>query len=339
MVKLSSLGIRDDVLSWIKSFLFNRREQVMVSGRLSTPYAMPSGVPQGSVLGPLVFLAFVNDVDNCLTHTKILKYADDMKLYLEISDSDPAKSQEGLQEDLEAVSDWLNVWELNLATNKCTVVHFGRSNPKCSYSLCGSALKESSGEKDLGVYISNDLRWDKHVTQVVRKAEGVLASLSRSFVSRSPAIFLQLFKAFVRPHLEYASVVWSPYLVKDIKKLERVQRRATRRVYTVRKCSYSERLTALQLDSLDRRRLFADLLEIFKMKCNMSIDFNDFFTISSSKTRCHAFKVHTQFCKHDFRKHFFSLRSTAVWNSLPPEVVECNSVKVFKSMISNAIPL
>ena len=281
-------------------------------------------------------MKLVNDIDENLNNSTILKYADDIKLYQEITHTNSQQCQANLQEDINAVVKWINDWGLTLAAGKCRVVHFGPRNPKHSYSVSSSSpLQESSGERDLGILISNDLNWRGHISKVVRKAEGVLASLSRSFVSRSPAIFLQLYKAFVRPHLEYASSVWSPYLIRDIERLERVQRRVTRKVSTVRHCSYSERLKRLQLSSLKSRRVTADLLQMFKMACKLSsCEFDHFFTRSEPRTRGHALKVKSQFSAHDFRKHFFSVRTINAWNCLPPHSIKCTNVKAFKIAIS-----
>ena len=128
--------------------------------------------------------------------------------------------------------------------------------------------------------------------------------------------------------------MWCPYLRRDIERLERVQRRATKRVSSVRSYQYSERLTRLQLDSLERRRLAADLVQVFKMTRHLSpCDFHHFFTLNKSKTRGHSFKIKSQYYAHDFRKNFFSIRTIDAWNSLPAHVFQCKNVKAFKSAI------
>ena len=119
-----------------------------------------------------MFHAFVNDTDECLTGSRILKYSDEVKLYLEVCDADPAASGGTLQADLDTALNWLDAWGLELAIDKCSVVHFGRSNPRCTYRAGGLPLRESSGERDLGIHISDDLRWEKQITQIYSKKSG-----------------------------------------------------------------------------------------------------------------------------------------------------------------------
>ena len=176
---------------------------------------------------------------------------------------------------------------------------------------------------------------ERHVSRIVRKAECVLVSLSRSFVSCSPAIFIESFKAFVRPLLEYASPVWSPSLIKDIGKIEQVQRRATKRISTIRNFHYSERLRSLDLRSLESRRLIADLVEVFKMTHLSPCVSRKNFERCQFKTRGHAFKVKNKYCVHEFRRNFFTIRVIDAWNNLPAHVFNCSSIKAFRIAISS----
>eukprot|EP00106_Octopus_bimaculoides_P022247 XP_014789689.1 PREDICTED: RNA-directed DNA polymerase from mobile element jockey-like [Octopus bimaculoides] len=129
MVKLSAMGVRDDLYNWLKSFIIGRKEVVTVLGQHSSPYEMTSGVPQGSVLDPLLFVTHINDIDANLKNATVLKYTDAIKLYLEIKRTDPVHYRSLLQSDLDTIQQWIMDWQLKLAVDKCTTMHFGRKNP------------------------------------------------------------------------------------------------------------------------------------------------------------------------------------------------------------------
>jgi hypothetical protein len=331
--KLFSMGIDGNMLGWLQSFIQDRKEIVSILGHHSFPYNMPSGLPQGSVLGPLLFVAYINDIDANLNHATMYKYADDLKLFIEIKRDDPS-SRLHMQSDIDKIHQWICDWQLHLAPEKCKIVHFGRNNPKFSYTLDSSPIQSSSGERDLGIFINHDLRWTNHISKITKKAEGVLASLNRAFVSRSPDIYMKLFKTMVRPHLEFASPVWNPHLIKNIDKLETVQRRATRRISTIKLLPYSDRLSVLNLDSLKLRRVIFDLVQVYKIVHRLSAcQFNHFFKFNTTKTRGHSHKLYLQHSIHDFRKYFFSLRTLEIWNQLPSYIVNSKSVKKFKTLL------
>ena len=329
LIKLSSMGVKGELLNWLESFLCARTEVVTVLGEQSTPYPMTSGVPQGSVLGPLLFVAYVNDVDNVIHHATLLKYADDMKLYMELEHSDCHKQHSLLQDDLNSLQQWLDQWQLRLAPEKCKVVHFGRRNPLLTYTLRDTPLQESNAERDLGVLISSDLSFDSHISKIVKKAEGILASITRAFVSRSPHVYLKLFNTLVRPLLEYASPVWNPLQVNMCRRLEAVQRRATRRIPGIRSLTYSQRLLTLNMESLELRRKVADLVLLYKLVRRPDRD--RLFTFSSSsRLRGHCYKIMPQHVKLNLRKNFFANRVVSEWNSLPSHIVNTESLNYFK---------
>ena len=335
LTKLGSMGIGGYLLKWLESFLCGRKEVVCVLGERSTPYTMASGVPQGSVLGPLLFVAYVNDVDTCINRATLLKYADDMKIYIELQRTQQQYSL--LQDDLNSLQRWLEDWQLRLAPEKCKVMHFGRKNPSIAYALKDMPVKESSVERDLGVFISSDLNFDYHISKIVKKAEGMLASITRAFVSRSPHVYLKLFNTLVRPLLEYASPVWNPTQINHCKRIEAVQRRATRRIPGMCSLPYTQRLLALKLDSLEFRRRVADLIMAYKLvrtspHCDSLFNF-----ASSSRTRGHNFKIRHQYVNLNLRKHFFTARVVDDWNSLPSHVVNTDSLKFFKAAVTEEL--
>ena len=334
--KLSSLGIKGKLLNWIRSFLFERYEIVCVNESKSSPKPMTSGVPQGSCIGPLLFIAYVNDIDLQLKHCKMAKYADDIKIYKNFPKHNFNSEVSKIQNDLNAIMEWAADWQLSFNINKCSVLHFGHHNSNHNYNLGRSDILAKNCEKDLGVLIRDDLKFSTHVTQAVNKAESALGVLRRFVISRDKKIFLNLYKSLVRPHLEYATTVWNPYLKRDIQLIERVQKRATKCIHGLHDLPYDQRLLSLNLDSLEKRRLIVDLTEIFKITHKMSIlHSSTFFSfVSDSRTRGHNFKVFKKIARLNCRKYFFSQRCINVWNKLPWNVVNSVSVSQFKRLVS-----
>jgi len=138
--KLSALGIKGTLLNWIRSFLSDWSEIVVVGGKKSDSKKMISGVPQGSCLAPLLFISYVNDIDDCVTSSKIQKYADDLKIYAEFSSSNKQQAYRSLQSDLNSLVNWSRNWQLNFNISKCSVLHFGNNNPCQTYHLNGQDL-------------------------------------------------------------------------------------------------------------------------------------------------------------------------------------------------------
>ena len=159
LAKLWSMGERGNFLGWLGSFIKGRIEIVSVSGEHSLPYSMISGVPQGSVLGPLLFVAFLNDMDDAIEHSSLLKYADDIKVFIEIKHDHVLQCQSFLQSDLNGLQRWLETWGLCLSPEKCKILHFGRTNPSLTYSIGGNVIESFNAEKDLGIYITSDLKF------------------------------------------------------------------------------------------------------------------------------------------------------------------------------------
>ena len=206
-----------------------------------------------------------------------------------------------------------------------------------SYNLFGQPLLDSATERDLGVVVSGDLNWTPHLNKVIRCAEVALYTLTRTLVSRSPSVYLKLYKSFVRPHLEFATQVWSPYKKMDIQRIERVQRRATKCVHHCRDLPYEERLKFLSLESLKRRRLFFDLCYVYKLLTGkVHGDKKHFFELNENRrTRGHALKLKHPFSNHNYRKQYFSYRVIHFWNKLPPDLVLADTVSGFKRNLSN----
>ena len=247
--KLDAYGIKGMELDWIKSFLTDRYQYVRVNGTLSKRCNVLSGVPQGSVLGPLLFVLYINDLPE-ITKAEMYLFADDTKLFKEINNAFDAFR---LQEDIDAMASWSKDWLLRFHPDKCHVLTLGKFwNIKHAhpYTIAGSELEHVDQEKDLGVIIDSELTFEAHIFNKIKKANSIVGLISRSFEFLSPEMFRSLYIAFVRPHLEYAQVVWSPRLIKYINAIEGVQQRATRLVNSYKNYSYEDRLRLIKLPSL-----------------------------------------------------------------------------------------
>jgi len=180
-----------------------------------------SGVPQGSVLGPLLFLIYINDLPSVVMHSKLKLFADDCKLYF---CTKTHHERDALQSDLSQVQDWCERHQLSLALSKCSILHLGpRTNIHHEYSLGGKALPSTQCIRYLGVIVSTDLRFTEHCNNIAHSAGQKTRVILNSFVNRNPKFLMQMYKTFVRSRLEYASQVWNPSLKQDIVSLESVQ--------------------------------------------------------------------------------------------------------------------
>ena len=269
-------------------------------------------------------LLYVNEVPE-IVNSAVKVFADDTKLYAATTDS------AALQEDLDTLTSWAEDWNLTFNVAKCKVIHFGHNNPETPYFMQGRELSKVEEECDLGVIFERDMKFSKHISTKVNKANSILALVKNSFSFMDKHMFMRLYTALVRPHVEFANVVWHTYLKKDIDAIESLQRRATRLVPGIKDLPYSDRLAELKLPSLSYRRLRADALQTYKIihqfdKCQ----YEKFFKLSESSTRGHPFKLEKPRCRTTFTLEQFSSRVVNTWNQLPQEVVLAKDVENFK---------
>ena len=236
ILKIEKYGITGNLLSWISDFLSERSQQVKVNDSLSMEKVVQSGVPQGSVLGPTLFLMYINDLLDLDIRSHILLFADDVKLYNVSSDNHV------LACDLNLISEWSTKWQLKVSLEKCCVLHLGRANPRHIYEISGQQLQVRTEVNDLGVTFSKNLSSSVYCNIIVKKARMLSNLIIRSFLSRNPEIIMRAFLIYVRPVLEYATVVWNPNLKKDIVAVESVQKRFTERILAIKYLSYNQRL-------------------------------------------------------------------------------------------------
>jgi len=331
-LKLRAHGISGKILNWIQEWLFNRKQRVCLRGYTSSWQLVLSGIPQGSVLGPLLFLIYINDIDKGILNW-LLKFADDTKVFGVVNNSGDSQR---LQQDLSKLFKWSHDWQMLFNIEKCKVLHIGSDNQHFSYHMDGCELEKCTEEKDLGVIITNDMKSSRQCLQAYNRASRILGMIRRTISYKNKDIMLNLYKTLVRPHLEFCTPVWSPHYKKDKILLERVQRRFTRMIPELKNMEYESRLNKLGLWSLEERRNRADLIEVFKMYAGLSIlKFDSLFEVSNnSHTRGHSLKLAKHRCRLDLRKFFFAERVIDRWNSLDQQAVSSSSLNSFKSALT-----
>ena len=332
--KLHHYGIRGKLLRWIKNFLKDRSYRVRVSGVLSDSTEVISGVPQGSVLGPLLFIVYIADLTDSIGSGFSL-YADDTKFF-----GNPIVQYNTLVEDLKTLEVWTNAWQLKLNENKCTVLHIGSNNPKRQYTLNGITLKSVNEQEDLGIIISSDLKWESHIAKITKKANSLIFMINKAFQNKSVEMIVRIFKTYVRPKLEYAESVWNPYFVKDIEQLERIQRRATRIPPETRDLPYPDRLKLFELPTLRERRHRGDLIETFKILNHIYCTNLNIYTMSTNPNlRGHRLKLSKEKCSKLPRKNFISNRIVYSWNDLSSDTIDAPTVNIFKNRLDKDLAI
>ena len=335
--KLSLYGLNSNIIAWFKNFLTNRSFSVQINNSVSSIKPVVSGIPQGSVLGPLLFVIYINDLPETCGNNSFL-FADDAKLYQHIVDKNDSAL---LSDSFNKMIDWCNLWGMSLNFSKCKCMAIGcnRSN-LINYEYKYRINDETVGIienvqmfKDLGVMFDSELSFSNHIYNKINVANKMLGIIKRHFINLNKETFLLLYKSLVRSHLEYANSVWYPYKVTLIEDIEKVQRRATKLVHTCSKFSYVERLKFLNLPTLQFRRVRGDMIEVFKILNNI-YDTNVSPTlklVNISRTRGHPQKLEIERCRYNVRKFNFCNRVKNLWNSLPNWLIEANSVNSFKN--------
>ena len=342
LAKLKSHGINGQLLKWFRSWLTNRRQRVVINGKKSEWANVTSGVPQGSVLGPLAFVIFINDLDLSANPISIVnKFADDTKIGHIVQSQ---QEQIELQNCLNRLCSWADEWGMQFNVKKCNVIHFGRNNHNFEYKMNDVLLTSVSEERDVGVKITSNLKPSKHCVEIANKAKAILRQISKSFHYRDKKTFLNLYKTYVRCHLEYCTPVWSPHSQADIDLLERVQKKAVGMISGLNAQDYEARLEELGLLSLKARRERFDMIQTYKIMNRIDdVNSETWFervqtnrNISTRLTSCDLNLVN-QRSHLDIRKNFFSNRVVNSWNKLPTEVKRAPNLISFKSLYDEYI--
>ena len=220
---------------------------------------MLSGVPQGSVLGPILFIVYINDLDVNL-NSYVLKFADDANVFSELSSLDEVAN---LQSDLDKLYGWPEDWQMMFNAQKCKCLHIGDKNTYANYSIGGVEVTNCSCERDLGVVIVESLNHNRQCAKAVLSANKIMNTMNKTCSCKSKDNILNLYKSLVQPHLEYCCQAWRPYLQKNVYNIDKVQRHMTKMIPELSQLHYEERLCKTNLLSLEMRRLQLDLIEVF----------------------------------------------------------------------------
>ena len=247
LLKLWKIGIVGSLWRWFQEYLSNRYQHVCINNSKSSTLPVVSGVPQGSLLGPLLFLVYINDLSSSLNHTSSFLFADDTKCLRPICSPHDCIL---LQSDLDALSTWSTNWKLNFNESKCSLLSVTSSRASTTpndlhhqYLINELPISATDKQRDLGIIISSDLSWSYHISKIVSKAYKILSLLRRTFCSSNDTTTKKrLYISLVRSQLMYGSQIWRPLLVKDMKPIESLQRRATKYILNDFTSSYRSRL-------------------------------------------------------------------------------------------------
>ena len=335
--KLKNIGINNSLLEWIKIFLTTRLQKVLLDGETSTESQVTSGVPQGTVLGPLLFLIYINDLPDAVS-SDVRLFADDCIMYKEIK---TAKDQDALQNGIDSLCKWEKSWQMSFNSTKCYTMHVTHKTNILTrdYNMNGNVLETVKHHPYLGVEISNDLSWAQHIKQTSNKANKMLGLLRRNIHSCSKDVKDIAYKTLVRSKLEYCGGIWDPYYENNKSTMEKVQRRAARFVmnnYKKRE-SVTNMLSDLNWETLEERRTKLRLIAIYKeahgiTPSNIKIKINKGVNTRSSsgnyiiteppfKKKCYQYSMYP--------------RTIREWNFLPPDVQATPDLLAFKTSLDS----
>ena len=334
---LEHYGVTDPVLSWVKSFLSDRKQKVIIGGKDSEWHAVISGIPQGSVLGPVLFVIFINTMADRPTDIEQFLFADDAKASVAVYNFEDTNV---LQNGINDMVEWSDISLLQFHPGKCKAMRLFSSNLPdfpCLYIMKGKLLAESTEEKDLGVIIDSKLTFESHIYSKIKKANRMAGLIRRSFTFLDKHMFRQLFTSMVRPHLEYAAPVWNPYKQRFIDDIENVQRRASKKIPGLNNLSYPDRLKALNLPTLQYRRYRGDMIEMWKLTHDKydSDAIGNLVVLQVSRSRGHQYNLAKPSSHKNLNCRLFSFihRIREQWNNLPAEIVSANTINTFKNKL------
>ena len=338
ILKLEHLGIRNSLLNWIRSFLIGRNQRVVVEGKESSPTKVLSGVPQGTVLGPLFFLVYINDISKGLSEgTKLKLFADDSLLYRIIKN---ASDSAILQKDLDTLQIWEKKWKMEFHPGKCQLLKVtNKKDPiPTNYTIHDTPLLETDSAKYLGVAIDNNLNWRKQYSTMIKKCNSTLAFIKRNLNNSPKFVKEKCYTALVRPRIEYAGAVWDPHHKNHRLEIEKVQNRAARFVtgnYKMETGNTKFNLDSLEWPTLEERRLQTKLTIFQKARLKLIDIPTDHLTFKNRQTRRGGDGQTYQRFTSNVDSHIFSFfpHTTNLWNQLPLEVRLSNDIEVFTSEV------
>ena len=344
--KLTKSGINESLLLWITNWLTHRTQRVVVDGHQSREAAVTSGVPQGTVLGPLFFLVYINDIQRNIS-SKLRLFADDSLLYRQIT---KPEDEDILQSDINKLLEWAKLWQMNFNIAKCHTLRIRRSIrgskdhtlPVRKYYMEGELLSDVEHHPYLCVELDSSLSWDLHLANTRSKSIRVLNMIRRNFtIGTNMNIRQALYFSLVRPHLEYASTVWDPHHKTKIDKLETVQNQAARFVTKRydKMDSPSEMKRQLEWNSLQERRFVQRQSVIYKVHNQLTNYSLPIYCVPPARAlkSHHKYSYQSMRALHDPYLYSFVPRSIRIWSILPVSIACAPSIETFKSRLIEAI--
>ena len=348
--KLYGYGVRGKLLMWLNSYLSNRQQTVVVNGEHSIPAKVVSGVPQGTVLGPVLFILYLNDLESCIKHSIISSFADDTRLKKAIQSIHDTKK---LQDDLDSTIEWSERNNMQLHQSKFELLTHSTGRAKLMTELPfstefteystqdQSVISPKPKVRDLGVTITEDLSWSPHINNLADDGKKISSWILSVFKDRSANTMLPLYKTLVRSRLEYCSPLWNPAKVEDIMKLENLQRTLTAKITEVRHLSYWERLKSLELMSTQRRRERYIIIHVYKILHELAPnDISMQFHQTSRRGICCKVPGLVKNCRQRFQTMYdnsFAVTGSKLWNLVPANIKLKQSLDGFKRSLSKFI--
>lgn len=338
LMKLDCLKINRNVTTWINNFLCNRYQFVTVNDCSSTLIQVKSGVPQGSVLGPILFLIYINDISKNLASTTRL-FADDCVIYRKITNPN---DHTALQKDLDSIATWCDQWQMRINASKTKVITFTNTTqpPINSYLINAMPIEHVSSIKYLGVHLSADLSWNAHIDAITSKASKTLGFIRRHLHQANWKTKLTAYTSLVRSKIEYASFIWNPHQIYLINKLESMQNKAARFITRnyLRHSSITNIKASLSLPLLEKRRVLALLSHFHKLYHNHS-SFATTYILPAHHyfpRLDHPFKVLVPYARTNIFYNSPLLCALRLWNDLPHDVVSVRNFDAFVEMLKSS---
>ena len=340
----AAAGIKGKLWAWIRDWLANRHQRVIVKGEASEWLPVDSGVPQGTVLAGPFFTVYTKDMDE-LIKAFLRKFADDTKCAQVVENRADADLFQG---DIDRLTEWAKKWAMVFNETKCKIMHIGRNNPIIDYSMNGIVLNVTEEERDLGVIVSSSLKPGAQCETAAKMANRVLGLISRSFHYRTKDTIVPLYKSLVRPKLEFAAAAWNPWLEKDAECIEKVQKRMIRMLSNVKGSTYEEKLRDAGLTTLKDRRERGDLIETYKTLNGINnVDKFAWFELpedehSRPNTRSNTtirvdgegearVTLLREQARTELRNHSFRFRAARAWSELPDVIRNVKTTNAFKN--------
>ena len=328
------MKITGKILDWIKTFLTNRSQQVVVNGHKSFPAKVESGVPQGTVLGPALFIIYMNNVTEYIRDTIIQLFADDSKITTAITNSSDRMK---LINALKSLFDWTTHNSMKFNEEKFQLLQMGSDDSlKLPYKFNDITIDKSKTVRDLGILVSEDFSFKPHITEITDNTINFASWLLRTFRTRNKDVMLLFLKTYLIPRIEYCSAAWNPHKISEIEQLESVQRSFTSKIENMENFNYWERLEKLNLFSLQRRRERYIILHTFKIykqlapnDLNLKFHFHKRLGIQADRLPLNGKSSKVKTLRHNF----FSHSGPRLFNQIPGQIKSATSIQSFKKKL------